>query len=99
VPFALARIPQGGEMRGNMAVGGKPVARALSDSDKRIAETMAARLWKEGLFLVGLDVIGDKVTEINVTSPTGFVEIQKQTGFDVADFFVRKLEQTLDKGA
>jgi glutathione synthase len=95
VPFALARIPMVGETRGNMAVGGKPVARALTDSDRRIAETMAARLWQEGLFLVGLDVIGDKVTEINVTSPTGFVEIQKQTGFDVADLFAQQLEQTL----
>ena len=57
-----------------------------------IAETMAKRLWAEGLFLVGLDVIGDKVTEINVTSPTGFVEIAAQTGFDVADLFIRKLE-------
>lgn len=96
VPYALARIPMIGETRGNMAAGGKPVARALTESDRRIAETMAARLWKEGLFLVGLDVIGDKVTEINVTSPTGFVEIAQQTGFDVADLFIRKLEQTLD---
>jgi glutathione synthase len=56
---------------------------------------MAKRLWKEGLFLVGLDVIGDKVTEINVTSPTGFVEIEAQTGFDVAALFVQRLEQTL----
>jgi glutathione synthase len=95
VPYALARIPMIGETRGNMAAGGKPVARPLSDSDRRVAETMAARLWKEGLFLVGLDVIGDKVTEINVTSPTGFVEIQKQTGFDVAALFVQQLEQTL----
>lgn len=96
VPHALARIPMIGETRGNMAAGGKPVARPLTDSDRRIAETMAARLWKEGLFLVGLDVIGDKVTEINVTSPTGFVEIAAQTGFDVADLFIRKLEQTLN---
>jgi glutathione synthase len=93
VPFALARIPQGNETRGNMAAGGKPVARPLRESDKRIAETIAARLWKEGLFLVGLDVIGERVTEINVTSPTGFVEITHQTGFDVAAFFVEKLEQ------
>ncbi len=95
VPYALARIPMIGETRGNMAAGGKPVARPLSDSDKKIAETMAARVWKEGLFLVGLDVIGDKVTEINVTSPTGFVEITQQTGLDVAALFIRKLEQVL----
>ncbi len=92
VPFALARIPMIGETRGNMAAGGRPEARALTESDRRIAETMAKRLWAEGLFLVGLDVIGDKVTEINVTSPTGFVEIKAQTGFDVADLFIRKLE-------
>jgi glutathione synthase len=98
VPHALARIPMIGETRGNMAAGGKPVAQPLTVADRQIAETMAKRLWKEGLFLVGLDVIGDKVTEINVTSPTGFVEIQKQTGFDVADLFVQQLEQTLQKG-
>ena len=95
VPYALARIPMIGETRGNMAVGGRPEARPLTESDKRIAETMAQRLWAEGLFLVGLDVIGDKVTEINVTSPTGFVEIKAQTGFDVAELFMRKLESTL----
>jgi glutathione synthase len=92
VPYALARIPMIGETRGNMAAGGRPEARPLSDSDRRIAETMAKRLWAEGLFLVGLDVIGDKVTEINVTSPTGFVEIKAQTGFDVAELFIQKLE-------
>lgn len=96
VPFALARVPMIGETRGNMAAGGRPEARPLTDSDKRIAETMAKRLWAEGLFLVGLDVIGDKVTEINVTSPTGFVEIKAQTGFDVADLFVRKLESVVN---
>jgi glutathione synthase len=93
VPYCIARIPQGGDTRGNMAAGGKPVVRELSPSDHRIAETMAARLWKEGLFLVGLDVIGDKVTEINVTSPTGFVEIKNQVGFDVAALFVERLEK------
>jgi glutathione synthase len=96
VPFALARVPMIGETRGNMAAGGRPEARPLTASDKRIAETMARRLWAEGLFLVGLDVIGDKVTEINVTSPTGFVEIKAQTGFDVADLFVRKLESVVN---
>lgn len=96
VPFALARVPMIGETRGNMAAGGRPEVRPLTASDKRIAETMARRLWAEGLFLVGLDVIGDKVTEINVTSPTGFVEIKAQTGFDVADLFVRKLESVVN---
>lgn len=95
VPFALARIPMIGETRGNMAAGGRPEARPLSSSDRQIAETMARRLWAEGLFLVGLDVIGSKVTEINVTSPTGFVEIKAQTGFDVAAMFVQHLERVL----
>ena len=95
VPYALARIPMIGETRGNMAAGGRPEARPFTESDKRIAETMAKRLWSEGLFLVGLDVIGDKVTEINVTSPTGFVEIKTQTGFDVADLYIRQLELTV----
>jgi glutathione synthase len=96
VPFALARVPMIGETRGNMAAGGRPEARPLTATDRQIAETMGKRLWAEGLFLVGLDVIGDKVTEINVTSPTGFVEIKAQTGFDVADLFVRKLESVVN---
>ncbi len=93
VPYALARIPLAGETRGNMAAGGRPEVRPLTASDRRIAETMAARLWSAGLFLVGLDVIGDRVTEINVTSPTGIVEIRDQTGFDAAALLVQKLEQ------
>lgn len=96
VPFALARIPMIGESRGNMAAGGRPEARPLTTTDRQIAETMAKRLWAEGLFLVGLDVIGSKVTEINVTSPTGFVEIKAQTGFDVAAMFVQKLESVVN---
>ena len=96
VPFALARIPMIGESRGNMAAGGRPETRPLTTSDRQIAETMAKRLWAEGLFLVGLDVIGSKVTEINVTSPTGFVEIKAQTGFDVAAMFVQKLESVVN---
>ncbi|MFN3629643.1 MAG: glutathione synthase [Casimicrobiaceae bacterium] len=93
VPFALARVPLPGETRGNIAAGGRPEARPLSASDRRIAETMAARLWSAGLFFVGLDVIGDRVTEINVTSPTGIVEIRDQTGFDAAALLVQKLER------
>jgi glutathione synthase len=91
VPYALARIPAQGETRGNMAAGGRPVAQALSDTDRHIAHTMAKRLLPKGLFLVGLDVIGDKLTEINVTSPTGFVEIEQQSGFKVADLFIQHL--------
>ncbi|MFG5408834.1 glutathione synthase [Piscinibacter sakaiensis] len=84
VPFALARIPQGSEIRGNMAVGGKGVAQPLSVRDREIAEHLGPVLAARGLLLVGLDVIGDCVTEINVTSPTGFQEITQQTGHDVA---------------
>jgi len=70
VPYALARIPQGTEVRGNLAAGGKGVAQALSASDRAIAETLAPILAARGLLLVGLDIIGDRLTEINVTSPT-----------------------------
>lgn len=94
-PYCLARIPQGNEIRGNLAAGGKGVARPLSESDRRIAEAIAPRLAQRGLLLVGLDVIGDKVTEVNVTSPTCFQEITDQTGFDVPAMFVDALEAAL----
>ena len=94
-PFCLARIPQGSEVRGNLAAGGKGVAQPLSDSDWAIARAIAPVLAQRGLLLVGLDVIGDKVTEINVTSPTCFQEIQQQTGFDVPAMFVDALEAAL----
>jgi glutathione synthase len=92
VPYALARIPQGSEVRGNLAAGGKGVAQKLSDSDLKIAAELGATLADRGLLLVGLDVIGDKLTEINVTSPTCFQEIFDQAGFDVAAMFVDALE-------
>jgi glutathione synthase len=92
VPFALARIPQAGEVRGNLAAGGTGVAQPLSARDKEIAETLAPVLSGRGLLLVGLDVIGDYLTEINVTSPTCFQEITQQTGFDVAAMFIDALE-------
>jgi glutathione synthase len=95
VPHALARIPQGSEIRGNMAVGGKGVAQPLSARDREIASHIGPVLAARGLLLVGLDVIGDCVTEINVTSPTGFQEIAHQTGFDVARTFVDALERQL----
>ena len=95
VPFSLARIPQGSEIRGNLAVGGKGVAQLLSTRDREIAEHIGPVLAARGLLLVGLDVIGDCLTEINVTSPTGFAEITQQTGFDVAATFIDALEQAL----
>ena len=95
VPQALARIPQGSEIRGNLAVGGKGVAQPLSARDREIAEAMGPVLAARGLLLVGLDVIGDCLTEINVTSPTGFQEIAEQSGFDVAAAFVAALERAI----
>ena len=92
VPFALARIPQGGEVRGNLAAGGKGVARPLTERDREIATTLGPILAARGLLLVGLDVIGDKMTELNVTSPTCFQEIMEQTGFDVGAVFIDALE-------
>ncbi len=92
VPFCLARIPQGGEVRGNLAAGGKGVAQALSVRDQEIAQSLGPVLMQRGLLLVGLDVIGDCLTEVNVTSPTCFQEIFDQTGCDVAALFVDALE-------
>jgi glutathione synthase len=95
VPFSLARIPQGSEIRGNLAAGGKGVAMPLTDAEKKIAERLAPILNQRGLFLVGLDLIGGYLTEINVTSPTCFVEITEQSGFDVPQFFIKALEKAL----
>ncbi|MES2943289.1 MAG: glutathione synthase [Pseudomonadota bacterium] len=96
VPFCLARIPQGSEVRGNLAAGGKGVAQPLSERDREIAEYLGPILASRGLLLAGVDVIGDCVTEINVTSPTCFQEIFDQTGFDVAAMFVDALEAALE---
>ena len=92
VPFCLARIPQGGEVRGNLAAGGKGVAQPISARDREIAEALGPILMARGLMLVGLDIIGDSLTEINVTSPTCFQEITDQMGCDVAALFVDALE-------
>jgi glutathione synthase len=95
VPFCLARIPQGSEIRGNLAVGGKGVARPLTARDREIAAVLGPILAARGLLFVGLDAIGDWLTEINVTSPTCIQEISEQTGFDVAKMFVDALEAAL----
>ncbi|MEI6759306.1 MAG: glutathione synthase [Betaproteobacteria bacterium] len=97
VPFCLARIPQGGEVRGNLAVGGKGVAQPLSARDRFIAESLGPVLHSRGLLLVGLDIIGDSLTEINVTSPTCFQEIFDQTGCDVAALFIQALMRDLGR--
>lgn len=95
VPYCLARIPQGGEVRGNLAAGGKGVAQPLSERDREIAEALGPTLAARGLLLVGLDVIGSCLTEVNVTSPTCFQEITDQTGCNVAALFVDALEAAL----
>ena len=95
VPHCLARIPKAGESRGNLAAGARGVAQPVSQRHREIAEALGSLLAKRGLLLVGLDVIGDWLTEVNVTSPTCFREIQDQTGFDVSGMFLDSLEQKI----
>jgi len=91
VPYSLARIPKPGETRGNLAAGGRGVAQPLSPRDREIGEALAGPLWDAGLLVVGIDVIGSWLTEVNVTSPTCFVEISEQSGFDVGGLFATAL--------
>ncbi|WP_353173757.1 glutathione synthase [Paracandidimonas soli] len=93
LPYVLARIPLAGETRGNLAAGGRGVAQPIDEHDRQVAEAIGAKLAGRGLLLIGLDIIGRNVTEINVTSPTCFVEITEQTGFDVAGHFAEALER------
>ncbi|HEX6003983.1 MAG TPA: glutathione synthase [Burkholderiales bacterium] len=93
VPYSLARVPKKGETRGNLAVGGTGSARPLSARDREIAAALGPAFDAEGLLLVGLDVIGDYLTEVNVTSPTCFQEITEQTGFNVAGMMLDVLEK------
>jgi glutathione synthase len=95
VPYCLARIPLNGEVRGNLAAGGLGVARPISERDREIANSLGPILSNRGLLLVGLDSIGDYLTEVNITSPTCFQEIAQQTGFDVAGMFVDALERSV----
>jgi glutathione synthase len=92
LPYSLARIPMAGETRGNLAAGGTGVAQLLTARDLEIATTVGKVLKQKGLFLVGLDVIGNHLTEINVTSPTGMVEIAAQTSCNPAAIFMDALE-------
>jgi glutathione synthase len=98
VPFSLARIPQNGEVRGNLAAGGIGVAQPLTERDLEIATTLGPILAARGLLLVGLDVIGDFLTEVNVTSPTCFQEITQQAGFPVAAMFIDAVEAAVAQG-
>ena len=93
VPYALARIPKAGETRGNLARGGTGVAQPISERDREIAEALGPKLKADGLILVGLDIIGDFLTEVNVTSPTCMREIEDQTGFSAAAVMVDALER------
>ncbi len=92
VPYSLARIAPAGETRANLATGGRGVAMPLTEREREIAETLAPILWARGLLIVGLDVIGGCLTEVNVTSPTCMVEIHTQQGYDVASQVISALE-------
>ena len=92
VPWCLARLPKARETRGHLVAGGTVVAQELSARDRQIAEALGPVLYQRGLMLVGLDVIGDHLTEINVTSPTCMVEIRQQSGFDAAGAFITAIE-------
>jgi glutathione synthase len=97
VPYALARIPKQGETRGNLAAGGTGVAQPLSARDREIAGAIGPALKARGLMLVGLDVIGDYLTEVNVTSPTCMREIADQTGFSAAAMMIDALERAVSR--
>lgn len=95
VPYCLARIPASGETRGNLAAGGRGEARPLSDSDWAIARAIGPTLKAKGLIFVGLDVIGDKLTEINVTSPTCIREIEAAFPVSITGMLFDAIEQRL----
>ncbi len=97
MPYCLARIPAQGETRGNLAAGGRGVARPLSVSDKAIADAIGPELKKRGLYFVGLDVIGDKVTEINVTSPTCIREIEAAYPINISGKLMDAIEDNINK--
>ena len=97
VPYSLARIPQKGETRGNLAAGGRGVAQPLSESDFAIARAIGPELKKRGLIFVGLDVIGDKLTEINVTSPTCIKEIEAAYDVDITGMLMDAIETRIAK--
>jgi glutathione synthase len=96
MPYCLARIPATGETRGNLAAGGRGVAQPLSASDKAIADAIAPELKKRGLYFVGLDVIGNKVTEINVTSPTCIREIEAAYDINISGKLMDAIEENIN---
>ena len=99
VPYCLARIPASGETRGNLAAGGRGEARPLSNSDRAIAKAIGPTLKAKGLIFVGLDVIGDKLTEINVTSPTCIREIEAAFPISITGMLFDAIERRLAAGS
>jgi glutathione synthase len=97
VEYCLARVPQVGETRGNLAAGGTGIAQPISARDREIAEALGPELVRRGILFAGLDVIGDYLTEVNVTSPTCFREIMEQSGTPVAAIFIDALEAACGK--
>jgi glutathione synthase len=95
VPYALARVPSAGENRGNLAAGGRGVGVALSDKDRQIVETVAPRLREQGILFAGLDVIGDYLTEVNVTSPTCIRELDQLYDLNISAVLMDCIEQKL----
>ncbi|HKQ30543.1 MAG TPA: glutathione synthase, partial [Burkholderiales bacterium] len=95
IPYALARIPMEGETRGNLAAGGKGVGVPLTERDRWICAQVAPRLREDGLLFVGLDVIGDSLTEVNVTSPTCIRELDTLYGLDIAGQLMDAIERKL----
>ena len=95
VPYALARIPSQGETRGNLAAGGRAEGRELTEQDRWIANQVGPTLREKGLIFVGIDVIGDKLTEINVTSPTCVQELDQQFGLNIAGLLMDHIEKNL----
>ncbi len=98
VPYALARVPASGELRGNLAAGGTGVGVELSERDHWICQQVAPKLREMGLIFVGIDVIGDYLTEINVTSPTCIRELDKLYGLDIAGQLMDAIEARLNRG-
>jgi glutathione synthase len=97
VPYALARIPRPGETRGNLAAGGTGVGRPLNERDRWIAAQVGPELRRRGIVFAGLDVIGDYLTEINVTSPTCIRELDTRFGLDIAGGLMDRIEAMLDE--
>ena len=95
IPFGLARVPASGESRGNLAAGGEGIGRELNDRDRWICQQVGPALKEKGLYFVGIDVIGDYLTEINVTCPTCIRELDKAFDLDIAGTYMDFIEQEI----